>query len=46
MEVRGGGPDCYGRMPNFQAIEFFVISILKQEMKTYVEFLEQTQNKT
>lgn len=44
--LRGGGLDCYGRMPNFQAIEFFVISTLKQEVKTYIDFLEQTQNKT
>ena len=44
--LRGGGLDCYGRMPNFQAIEVFVISTLKQEVKTYIDFLEQTQNKT
>lgn len=34
MGVRNGGRDCYGRISNFQAIEFFIITILKQEMKT------------
>jgi hypothetical protein len=40
LVVRGGGLDYYDKMPNFQAIEVFVISILKQEMKTYIDFLE------